>query len=222
MKKGLILLATILIVVCLGLEAASQQEPTSSSQKQPSTGQQPTPAPQQPPAGQKPPLSTEQTGIKKDVPIIIKADRMSGDRKSGIVVFEGNVVATQENSVLISQKLTTYFTSDQKISMIVAEGNVNFVQGERKGHCDKATDYYKERKLVFEGNPVFIAGKDVVSGARIEYDMNTEKAVVYSDQTRRVEAVIFPEQEENKSGSTSHTESDQSVSGPQGGGSGQH
>lgn len=196
MRKELMFLAIVLAAACFGLNAASQQQT----------------APQPPPA--------EQLGFKKDVPIIIKADRMNGDRQAGVVVFEGNVVATQENAVLMSQKLTTYFTQDKKISLIIAEDNVNFVQGERKGHCDKATYFYRERKMVFEGNPIFMIGKDVVSGAKIEYDMNVEKVVVYSDQTKRVEAVIFPE--EGEIGETLHPESGQGVSGPQGGGSGQH
>lgn len=196
MRRGLIFFAIVLAIVCFRLNVASQQQPSS----------------------QKPPA--EQFGFKKDVPIVIRADRMSGDRKAGVVVFEGNVVATQENAVLTSQKLTAYFTEDRKISLIVAEDNVNFVQGERRGRCDRGSYFYREKKMVFEGNPIFIVGKDVVSGAKIEYDMNTEKVVVFSDQTKRVEAVIFPE--EGEIGETLHQGSGQGVSGPQGSGQGKH
>lgn len=195
MKRRLKFLFIVLILVCFPLGVSSQQQPA-----------------------QKPPV--EQFGLKKDVPIVIKADRMSGDRKAGVVVFEGNVVATQENAVLTAQRLTAYFTEDRKISLIVAEENVNFVQGDRRGRCDKGSYFYREKKMIFEGNPIFIVGKDVISGAKIEYDMNAERVVVLSDQNKRVEAVIFPE--EGEIGEALHSEPGKDVSRSQGSGQSKH
>jgi len=193
--KNFVVLALVALLTGVGYDAAVPQQPTQ---------EQPLP---------------EQTAIKKDVPIVIKADRMSGDRKAGWVVFEGNVVATQEDAVLTSEKLTVHFTEDRKISLVIAEGKVNFIQGDRKGRCEKATYYYRERRMLFEGNPVVAMGKDIVSGAAIEVDLNTDKVSVLSSEGKRVEAVIFPE--EGDIGETLYPESGQGVSGPQGGGSGQ-
>ncbi len=161
----------------------------------------------------------EQVAAKKDIPIVIKADRMSGDRKAGVVVFEGNVVATQQDAVLTSSKLTVHFTDDRKISLVIAEGEVNFIQGDRKGRCGKATYYYRERRMILEDNPVVVMGKDIVSGARIEVDLEADKVSVLSDEGKRVEAVIYPE--EGELGEALHQQSGQGVSGTQGGGSGQ-
>lgn len=131
---------------------------------------------------------------KKD-PIYITADWMEVDQKKNSITYKGNVVTIQNDMTMRSQTLTAYYDPEMKqMSQIVAEGRVNATQGARAATADKAVFDDKAKTVTLTGTPVMRQGNSQVSGAKVIYFIEQDKAVAESDGKVRVRATIFPEE----------------------------
>jgi len=131
---------------------------------------------------------------KKD-PIYITADWMEVDQVKGTIVYKGRVVAVQADMTMRSDMLTAYYDQEMKqMKQVVLDGKVNATQGTRVATGDRAVFDDKAKTVTLTGNPVMRQGNNQVSGAKVVYFIEQDRAMVESDGKTRVSATIFPEE----------------------------
>ena len=131
---------------------------------------------------------------KKD-PIYINSDWMEFDQTKGTITYKGHVVTIQGDMTIRSETLTAEYTPDMKqIKQIVAEGKVNATQGDRVATGEKAVFDDQAKTVTMTGNPIMRQGNSQISGSRVIYFVEQDKAVAEGDGKVRVKATIFPEE----------------------------
>ena len=131
---------------------------------------------------------------KKD-PIYITSDWMEVDQKKSTITYKGRVLAVQADMTMRSETLTAYYDAEMKqMKQIVAEGKVNAMQGNRLATGEKAVFDDKAKTVTLTGNPVMRQGNSQVSGTRVIYFIEQDRAVAEGDGKIRVQATIFPEE----------------------------
>jgi lipopolysaccharide export system protein LptA len=141
---------------------------------------------------------------KKD-PIYITSDWMEADQKKNTITYKGRVVTVQADMTMRSETLTAYYDPEMKqMKQIVAEGKVNATQGNRVATGEKAVFDNKEKTVTLTGNPVMRQGNNQVSGIKVIYFTEQDRAIAEGDEKIRVRATIFPEemQQQDKGDST--------------------
>jgi lipopolysaccharide export system protein LptA len=130
---------------------------------------------------------------------------MEVDQKKNTITYKGRVVTVQAEMTMRSETLIAYYDPEMKqMKQIVAEGKVNATQGDRVATGEKAVFDDKAKILTLTGNPVMRQGNSQVSGIRIIYFVEQDKAIAEGDGKIRVQATIFPEdlQKQDKGDST--------------------
>lgn len=151
--------------------------------------------------------------IDRDQPIQIVSDRLDAYHEKKMVVFTGNVVATQGKRTIKSDRLTLYYREDKKTSTrstktemegvgnverVEAKGNVTITEEERVVTGDEAIFEQDAEKVTVTGNAVMREGANIVRGDRIVVFMQENRGVVESVENRRVKATIYPGQVREK------------------------
>ncbi len=141
-------------------------------------------------------------------PIHITSDRLDAYDDKALVVFSGNVVATQDDAVIHGDKLYLYYEkkdsddsapsdvtmSGGKIQRIELQGNVDMKKGERTVTGDKAVFRNADQTVVVTGNAVMREGNNVITGDKVTVFLNENRGIVESSDTeKRVTATIYPE-----------------------------
>ncbi len=135
---------------------------------------------------------------KKD-PIYITADWMEVDQTKNTITYKGRVVTVQTEMTMRSETLTAYIDPEtKKMKQIVAEGKVNATQGNRVATGEKAVFDDTAKTVTLTGSPVMRQGNSQVSGVKIIYYNEQDKAVTEGDGKVRVQATIFPEELKNR------------------------
>ena len=105
----------------------------------------------------------------------------------------------QSEMTMRSEILTAYYDPEMKrMSKIVAEGKVNTTQGDRVATGEKAVFDDQAKTVTLTGNPVMRQGNSQVSGTKVIYYMEQDRAVAEGDGKVRVRATIFPEELQQK------------------------
>jgi len=135
---------------------------------------------------------------KKD-PIYITADWMEVDQTKNTMIYKGRVVTVQTDMTMRSEILTAYIDPEtKKMKQIIAEGKVNATQGNRVATGEKAVFDDAAKTVTLTGSPVMRQGNSQVSGVKIIYYTEQDKAVTEGDGKVRVQATIFPEELKNR------------------------
>jgi lipopolysaccharide export system protein LptA len=135
---------------------------------------------------------------KKD-PIYITSDWMEVDQVKNTITYRGQVVMVQADMTMRSETLIAHYDPEMKrMSQIIAEGKVNTTQGDRVATGEKAVFDEKAKTVTLTGNPVMRQGNNQVSGTRVIYFMEQDRAVAEGDGKIRVRATIFPEELQQK------------------------
>lgn len=135
---------------------------------------------------------------KKD-PIYISSDWMEVDQKKNTITYKGRVVTIQSEMTMRSETLTAFYDPEMKqMKQIVAEGKVNAVQGNRVATGDRAVFDDKTKTVTLTGSPVMRQGNSQVTGARIIYYIDQDRAVAEGRDQVRVQVTIFPEELQSK------------------------
>ncbi len=132
----------------------------------------------------------------KQSPIFITSDWMEADRQKNILIYQGRVVAVQVDLTMRSDKLTAYFDPNLKqMKEAIAEGKVvQVTQGDRVATGTKAVFDGKAQTVTMTGNPVARQGNSEVSGERIVFFLEEDRAIVEGGKNQRVKATIFPDE----------------------------
>lgn len=135
---------------------------------------------------------------KKD-PIYITADWMEVDQAKNTITYKGRVVTIQTDMTMRSETLTAYIDPEtKKMKQIIAEGKVNATQGDRIATGEKAVFDDAAKTVTLTGNPMMRQGNSQVTGAKIVYFTEQDKATVERDEKIPVRATIFPEELKNR------------------------
>ena len=120
---------------------------------------------------------------------VITSDKLTADYKQHFALFEGNVVVTDPQMQLTSEKLNVTFDANNKIKALRAEGKVNIRQTDKVAKADVATYDLDSGKVVLTGKPRVMRGQDVLEGEVITMFRNESRILVYP----RARLVVYPE-----------------------------
>lgn len=123
--------------------------------------------------------------------VTVTSDRLEVDNKKKVVIFTGNVAATQD-FLLCSDELQISYNDEQEVDRITATGNVRIYQGDKESRSDRAVYDRLARTITITGDPVFKQCADTVRGEKIVVYLDEDKAIVQSKGGERVKAVIMP------------------------------
>jgi lipopolysaccharide export system protein LptA len=131
-------------------------------------------------------------------PIVIDADRMEAIRKEGVVIFTGNVVAKQDNSVQTADRMDVYLDDKgERVLRIVSTGNVKIVTEDcRTGTARRAEYYDDEQRLLLLGDAKVWQDENVVTGEEIEIFLAEDRSTVKAGPRERVKSVFYPKRED--------------------------
>ncbi len=130
---------------------------------------------------------------RKD-PIYITSDWMEVDQKKNTITYKGRVVAVQAEMTMRSETLTAHIDpATKQMKQIVAEGKVTATQGDKAAMGDKAVFDDSKKTVTLTGNPVMRQGNSQVSGSKVIYYVEQDRAVAEGDGKIRVQATIFPQ-----------------------------
>jgi lipopolysaccharide export system protein LptA len=133
--------------------------------------------------------------INKKDPIYITSDWLEVDQKNNTITYRGRVVTVQADMTMRSNSLTAYYDPDMKqMKQIVAEGKVQATQGNRVATGEKAIFDEKSKTVTLTGNPIMRQGNSQVTGTKIVYYIEQDRAVAEGKDQQRVMATIFPEE----------------------------
>ncbi|HEY8156779.1 MAG TPA: LptA/OstA family protein [Myxococcota bacterium] len=120
-------------------------------------------------------------GFESDQPLSIHSEELEASQTGGTrrLVFKRGVRVEQADMKLQADRLEAFYPEKaSQPERLVATGDVRVVQGAREAHCDEATYFRADKRLVCDGHAELRDGDDRVAGARIEFDLASERVVV--------------------------------------------
>lgn len=132
-------------------------------------------------------------------PVTVDADRMERFGKEGLVVFTGNVVARQNNSVQYAERMEVYLDEKgDRILRTVSTGSVRIVTADcRTGTARRAEYHDLEQRVVLVGDARVWQDDNLVSGETITMYLAQDRSVVQGGKQDRVKAVFYPRDAKN-------------------------
>ena len=182
--------------------------PAAGAQVTPPRPASGTPAPSASPArpvDPKPQDGKAQDGKRQDdrnQPVTVDSDKMERFGKEGLIIFTGNVVARQNNSVQYADRMEVYLDEKgDKILRTVSTGTVRIVTRDCKTGTAKRAEYYDlEQRVVLIGNARVWQEDNVVSGDTITIFLAQDRNVVMGGKQERVKAVFYSKEDEKPAG----------------------
>ena len=181
--------------------SASQTAGPPSSSAAPIRVAAPTPGPAVKPAEPevKPAERDRAERDKEDrnQPVTVDSDRMERFGKESLVIFTGNVVARQNNSVQYADRMEVYLDEKgDRILRTVSTGNIRIITKDcRTGTARRAEYYDLEQRVVLMGGARVWQDDNVVSGETITIYLSQDRSVVQAGTQERVKAVFFPREQ---------------------------
>src|SRR5437763_17142216 len=124
---------------------------------------------------------------------------MEVEQKKNTITYKGRVVTIQAKMSRRSKALLAYYDPETKqMRQIVAEGKVNATQGNRVATGEKAVFDDQSKTVTLTGNPVMRQRNSQVTGTKVVYYMDQDRAIAEGDGKVRVQATIFPEELKNQ------------------------
>jgi lipopolysaccharide export system protein LptA len=141
-----------------------------------------------------------------DEPIQIIADQLISDNQEKFADFIGNVVATQADFVINSDKLRIYYrgellgsekqsgSNDDMLKKIVATGNVRITSEQYNAEAEEVEYDTAAMTIILTGeNSKVISGKNSITGSKIIMYRKEGRVKVESSKSQRVKALFYSE-----------------------------
>ncbi len=159
------------------------------------------PAPTGPKSGSAEPVvkpGSGPAGVDRSSPVTVDADQLENMQKEGLVVFTGNVVASQNNSTQYADRMEVYLDAKgEGIVRTVSSGNVKIITRDCKIGTARRAEYYDaEQRVVLIGSARVWQEDNVVTGERITMYLAEDRSVVEGGKNERVKAVFYPKSQE--------------------------
>jgi len=135
-------------------------------------------------------------------PLTVDADRMERYGKESLVVFTGNVVARQNNSVQYADRMEVYLDEKgDRVLRAISTGAVRIITRDcRTGTARRAEYDDLEQRVVLIGNARVWQDDNVVSGDTITIYLSEDRSIVQGARQERVKAVFYPREDAKKDG----------------------
>ncbi len=150
------------------------------------------------------PLFAHAAPVRDPGAIHISSESMEAMDQSGKVVFTGNVVATQDDLTIHSDRLDVHYVKagenvkgeegGRSVEKMVATGHVRITKGARTATGEKAVYDRRAETVTISGAAQVWEGRNRVSGDVIILYMNEDRSVVQSGSKGKVEAVVYPDE----------------------------
>jgi lipopolysaccharide export system protein LptA len=189
--------AALVVITLAALGASVAPIAAQTKAPAPKSGAPPAAAPKPAPAAKS---GGTTSGPRSNAPIVIDADRMEAYKKDGLVVFSGNVVAKQENSVQNADRMEVYLDDKgERVLRIISTGNVKIVTEDcRTGTAKRAEYYDDDQKLLLIGDAKVWQEDNVVTGERMVMYLADDRSEAESGPQGRVKSVFYPKRDEDK------------------------
>ncbi len=150
------------------------------------------------PPGPAPSVDGAGRADSKSAPVTVDADQLENIQKEGLVVFTGNVVASQNSSTQWADRMEVYLDDKgNNIVRTISTGNVRILTRDCRSGTAKRAEYYDaEQRVVLIGNARVWRDDNVVTGERITIYLAEDRSVVEGGQQERVKAVFYPKSQE--------------------------
>lgn len=132
-------------------------------------------------------------------PIQIEAKELKVQDKTQSAVFSGDVLVTQGDAVLKTQRLIVYYDGSaagavqQRISKLEASGRVYIASKDQTATGEEATFDMERQVMVMTGKEVVLSqGPNVVVGNRLTVNLKTGQADLEAPKSGRVKVLIQP------------------------------
>ncbi len=132
-------------------------------------------------------------------PIQIEAKELQVQDKTQSAVFSGDVLVTQGDAVLKTQRLIVHYDGSaaggvqQRISKLEASGRVYIASKDQTATGEEATFDMDRQIMVMTGKEVVLSqGPNVVVGNRLTVNLKTGQADLDATRTGRVKVLIQP------------------------------
>ena len=108
-------------------------------------------------------------------PIEILADTMEWNKQLGQAIAIGNAKAVQGEAIIKADKIIAVLdkTDKQKITKLLANGNVEFLKDRQLATGDKAIYYLNQEKVIITGNVKLERDNNIVKGEKLIIDFLT-------------------------------------------------
>lgn len=86
--------------------------------------------------------------------LVVSSSQQRIDYANRILLYKGEVKATWEDLLLLSDEMEVYLTKESDLKEIIAKGNVSITQGNKKRQATGQTATYtgEDNKLIIQGN----------------------------------------------------------------------
>jgi lipopolysaccharide export system protein LptA len=130
----------------------------------------------------------------RNQPVTVDSDKMERFGKESLVIFTGNVVARQNNSVQYADRLEVYLDEKgDRILRTVSTGNVRIITRDcRTGTARRAEYFELDQRVVLSGNARVWQEDNVVSGESVVIYLSQDRSVVQGGGQERVKAIFYP------------------------------
>lgn len=115
-------------------------------------------------------------------PIVGEADSLTYERDK--IIYTGNVRMTRGNALLTAQRVVIYLDEKKKAKLIEAEGNVKYVEGNRRGFADRMLYDVVDEVITLEGKARVEEGQNFVDADKIIYYRKEDKALAIGKGSR--------------------------------------
>ena len=121
-------------------------------------------------------------------------------KKEGLVIFTGNVVAKQDNSVQNADRMEVYLDDKgERVLRIVSTGNVKIVTEDCRTGTAKRAEYYDlDQRLVLIGNAQVWQEDNVVTGESIMIFSRQDRSDGAGGPAGAREGRVLPERDDEK------------------------
>jgi len=144
----------------------------------------------------------------RNQPVTVDSDKMERFGKESLVIFTGNVVARQNNSVQYADRMEVYLDEKgDRILRTVSTGNVRIITRDcRTGTARRAEYFELDQRVVLSGNARVWQEDNVVSGESVVIYLSQDRSVVQGGGQERVKAIFYP-RDDKKDGAKDATAS---------------
>jgi len=147
---------------------------------------------------------------KGDAPVQITSKQGEYIQNEGKGVFTGDVVATQSDAKITTDKLTVYCSRStpanakasecEAMEQLIAEGNVLYIAPDVKIRGDRAVYDYANDTITITGDVIMSRGADgVVQGTQMVYNVGQGRTQITAGE-KKVTMVFTPAKSEGQSG----------------------
>lgn len=152
------------------------------------------------------PADGQKTEERKQ-PTTVDADRMERFGRESLVIFTGNVVARQDNSVQYADRMEVYLDDKgDRIIRTVSTGNVRIVTKDCKMGTARRAEYFDlEQRVVLIGSARVWQEDNVVTGETITMFLSQDRSLVQAGKQERVKAVFYSKESNSSPPATTKT-----------------